>query len=46
MIVSCKKGRGEIFNAGTCEWVAGLQLRDADTEIITSNVLNKFTDVV
>ena len=42
MIVSCKKGKGEIFNAGTCEWVAGLIDHDPHTEIITRNVLNRF----
>lgn len=42
MIVSCNKGSGQIFNAGTCEWVAGLQLKDTETDIITRNVLDHF----
>lgn len=42
MIVSCQKGRGEIFNAGSCEWVAGLIERDPYTETITRNVLDRF----
>ena len=42
MIVNCKKGKGEIFNAGSCEWVSGLIEHDAYTEIITRNVLDRF----
>ena len=43
MIVCCQKGKGQIFNAGTCEWVAGLKNHDACTEQITRNVLNRFS---
>lgn len=43
MIITCQKGKGQIFNAGTCEWVAGLKLNDADTMQITRNVLERFT---
>ena len=43
MIVLCPRGKGQIFNAGSCEWVAGLQRKDADTQIVTRNVLNQFT---
>ena len=43
MIISCQRGAGQIFSAGTCEWVAGLKLNDADTTIITRNVLERFT---
>lgn len=46
MIVSCQRGAGQIFNAGTCEWVAGLKLNDADTTIITRNVLERFSQEV
>ena len=30
MIVSFKKGRGEVFHAGSVEWVAGLLRRERD----------------
>jgi hypothetical protein len=42
MIVSFSKGRGEVFHAGTCEWVAGLIDRDPFVERITRNVLDRF----
>ena len=42
MIVSWKRGEGEIFNAATCEWVAGLIQGDRQVEQITRNVLDKF----
>ncbi len=42
MIISWKRGKGEIFTAATCEWVAGLIRRDAQVETITRNVLDKF----
>ena len=43
MLISAQKGKGHIVNAGTCEWVAGLIRNDADTQIITRNVLDRFT---
>ena len=43
MIISVAKGQGQLFNAGSCEWVAGLIHHDRDTETITRNVLNRFT---
>jgi len=43
MIVSFKKGRGEVFTAGTCEWVAGLIDRDPFVERITRNVLDRLS---
>ena len=43
MIVNFSKGRGEVFHAGTCEWVAGLIDRDPFVERITRNVLDRFT---
>ena len=43
MMISCQRGKGQIFSAGTCEWVAGLKLNDTDTTIITRNVLERFT---
>ncbi len=42
MIISWKRGKGEIFTAATCEWVAGLIRRDPQIEQITRNVLDKF----
>ncbi|MEZ5926747.1 MAG: DUF6605 domain-containing protein [Hyphomicrobiaceae bacterium] len=42
MIVTFPKGRGEIFHAGTCEWVAGLIDRDPYVERVTRNVLERF----
>ncbi|MEZ5775980.1 MAG: DUF6605 domain-containing protein [Hyphomicrobiaceae bacterium] len=42
MIVSFARGRGEVFTAGTCEWVAGLIDRDPFVERITRNVLDRF----
>lgn len=41
MIISWHRGKGEIFTAATCEWVAGLIRRDSQVEQITRNVLNK-----
>ena len=42
MIVSWKRGKGEIFTAATCEWVAGLIRQDPQIEQITRNVLGRF----
>jgi hypothetical protein len=42
MIVNFARGRGEIFHAGSCEWVAGLQRRDALIERVTQNVLRRY----
>jgi hypothetical protein len=44
MIVCFDKGKGTVFNAGTCEWVAGLIARDPFVERITSNVLSRFSE--
>jgi hypothetical protein len=41
MIVCLKRGKGTIFNAGSCEWVAGLIARDPFVEKLTSNVLRR-----
>jgi hypothetical protein len=43
MIVAFKRGKGEVFCAGTCEWVYGLKLHDPFVEMITKNVLKRFT---
>ncbi|MER9566936.1 N,N-dimethylformamidase beta subunit family domain-containing protein [Mesorhizobium sp. M0571] len=42
MIVNFKRGEGEVFHAGTCEWVAGLLRHDAMVERVTRNVLNHY----
>jgi hypothetical protein len=44
MIVNLPKGKGEVFHAGSCEWVAGLLRRDAMVERVTANVLDRFLD--
>ncbi|MEM1110284.1 MAG: N,N-dimethylformamidase beta subunit family domain-containing protein [Pseudomonadota bacterium] len=43
MMVHFAMGEGEVFHAGSCEWVAGLQGTDFATEQVTRNVLNRFT---
>ncbi|MDX8449888.1 N,N-dimethylformamidase beta subunit family domain-containing protein [Mesorhizobium captivum] len=42
MIVNFKRGKGEVFHAGSCEWVAGLLRQDAMVELVTRNVLNRY----
>jgi hypothetical protein len=42
MVVSFRRGRGEVFTAATCEWVHGLIVGDVYTETITRNVLERF----
>ena len=42
MIVSFRRGRGEVFHAGSVEWVAGLMRGDFQVEQVTRNVLNRF----
>ncbi len=34
-----RRGRGAVFNAGSCEWVAGLIARERPVEVVTRNVL-------
>jgi hypothetical protein len=41
-MASFKRGRGEVFNAGTTEWVHGLKAMDPYVELITRNVLRRF----
>lgn len=43
MIVSFSRKAGEVFCAGTAEWVVGLMRCDFYTETITKNVLDRFT---
>ncbi len=42
MIVNFTRGKGEVFHAGSCEWVAGLLRRDAIVERVTANVLGRY----
>ena len=42
MIVNFPRGKGEVFHAGSCEWVAGLLRRDAMVERVTANVLDRY----
>ena len=43
MIASYRRGQGEVFNAGSCEWLAGLIARDRQVERVTKNVLDRYT---
>lgn len=45
MIINWKRGKGEIFTAATCEWVAGLIRGDKQVEQITRNVLDRFCEI-
>ena len=42
MMVHFTKGEGEVFHAGTTEWVAGLVKEDEKVEQVTKNVLRRF----
>ena len=42
MVVHFARGKGEVFTAGTCEWVNGLIEGDVFTQRITKNVLDRF----
>ena len=35
-----RRGKGAVYNAGSCEWVAGLIARERSVEQVTRNVLN------
>ncbi|MBT6826946.1 MAG: hypothetical protein HOA60_12470, partial [Rhodospirillales bacterium] len=43
MIVHFSKGKGEVFTAGTCEWVMGLTRGDEQVIRVTRNVLDRFS---
>jgi hypothetical protein len=43
MVVHFTRGQGEVFTAGTCEWVNGLIEGDVFTQRITKNVLDRFS---
>jgi len=42
MIVNFTRGKGEVFHAGSCEWVAGLLRQDPMVERVTKNVLDRY----
>ncbi|EPE94016.1 N,N-dimethylformamidase beta subunit family domain-containing protein [Rhizobium grahamii] len=42
MIANFKSGKGEVFHAGSCEWVAGLLRNDPMVEQVTRNVLTRY----
>lgn len=42
MIVNFRCGKGEVFHAGSGEWVAGLIREDAAVGQVTRNVLNRY----
>lgn len=42
MIVNFPKGKGEVFHAGSCEWIAGLLRLDPMVEQVTNNVLGRY----
>jgi hypothetical protein len=44
MIVNFPKGKGEVFHAGTCEWVAGLLREDPMVERVTQNIFRRYLD--
>lgn len=42
ILASFRRGKGEVFNTGTTEWVHGLAARDPFVEGITRNVMKRF----
>ena len=44
MVASFTRGQGEVFNAGSAEWVNGLAEREWFTERITRTVLDRFSE--
>jgi hypothetical protein len=42
LIVNFKSGLGEVFHAGSTDWIAGLIRHDPLVEQVTSNVLNRY----
>ncbi len=46
MIALFDQGKGCVFCAGTCEWVAGLIDNDLQIERVTKNVLNRFLGIL
>ncbi len=44
MMALFTRNGGTVFNAGSCEWVNGLRLREPMTEQITRNILDRFAE--
>ena len=42
MVATFSRGKGEVFNGASCEWVMGLKLGCAMTSRITRNVLDRY----
>ena len=42
MIVNFARGQGEVFHAGSCEWVAALLRCDRMIERVTENVIRRY----
>jgi hypothetical protein len=42
MMVSMRRGKGEVLTAASCEWVMGLKRNCAYTQQITRNILDRF----
>ena len=42
MVVHFSRGKGQVFNAGTTEWVAGLLRYDPGVTQVTENVIRRF----
>jgi hypothetical protein len=42
MIVNFPRGNGEVFHAGSCEWVAGLLRKDPIVMRVTANVIQQY----
>lgn len=42
MMVTMTRGKGEVFTAGSCEWITGLARDEFYTQQVTRNVLNRF----
>ena len=42
MIVNFTKGSGEVFHAGSSDWIVGLTRKDEIVAQVTRNVLNRY----
>ena len=42
MILSWPRGKGEVFTAAACEWVAGLARNDIQVAQVTRNIQDRF----
>lgn len=43
MMVSMRRGKGEVLTAASCEWVMGLRRSCAYTQQITRTILDRFS---